>query len=130
MSFGGFGGGAPMFGGGGGPRSAAAPGGGLPFAGIPSELQEGVDRLLEQEPEYPEPTAEFTYINTDERSRHLNLRQLIFRHWRLGVLAVLLVCIVSVANQLGPKLIQYAITHGMPPHHHAMRVVALCAGLF
>ena len=87
MSFGGFGGGAPMFGGGGGARSAAAPGGGLPFAGIPPELQEGVDKLLAQEPEYREPSAAFSYLNTDERSKHLTLRQLIFRHWRLGVMA-------------------------------------------
>ena len=130
MSFGGFGGGAPMFGGGGGSRSAAAPGGGLPFAGIPSELQDGVDALLAQEPEYTEPSAEFSYINTDERSKHLNLRQLIFRHWRLGVMAVVLVCIVSVANQLGPALISYAIDHGMPPLHHDMGVVAICAALF
>ncbi len=131
MSFGGFGGGAPMFGGGGGARAAAAPGGGLPFAGIPSELQEGVDKLLTQEPEYPEPGAEFTYINTDERSRNLTLRQLIFRHWRLGVMAVILVCIVSVGNQLGPLLISYAIDHAMPPVAHGdIGVVAACAGLF
>ncbi|MGH2860684.1 MAG: ABC transporter ATP-binding protein [Solirubrobacteraceae bacterium] len=130
MSFGGFGGGSPMFGGGGGSRSAAAPGGGLPFAGIPSELQEGVDRLLTREPEYPQPSAEFSYLNSDERSKNLRLRQLIFRHWRLGVTAVLLVCIVSVANQLGPALISYAIDHGMPPRHRDVGVVAVCAGLF
>jgi ATP-binding cassette subfamily B protein len=130
VSFGGFGGGSPMFGGGGGSRSAAAPGGGLPFAGIPSELQEGVDKLLASEPEYSEPSAPFTYINTDERSKHLTLRQLIFRHWRLGVMAVLLVCIVSVVNQAGPSLIEYAIDHGMPPYHHSMSVVSVCAGLF
>jgi len=131
VSFGGFGGGSPMFGGGGGSRSAAAPGGGLPFAGIPSELQDGVDNLLAREPEYPEPSAAFGYINNDERSKHLNLSQLIFRHWRLGAMAVLLVCIVSVANQLGPALISYAIDHGMPPAAHSnMTVVAVCAGLF
>jgi ATP-binding cassette subfamily B protein len=130
MSFGGFGGGAPMFGGGGGSRSAAAPGGGLPFAGIPPELQAGVDKLLAQEPDYAEPSAEFSYINGDERSKQLNLRQLIFRHWRLGVMAVVLVCIVSIANQLGPALISYAIDHGMPPAHHDIGVVAICAGLF
>jgi ATP-binding cassette, subfamily B, bacterial len=130
LSFGGFGGGSPMFGGGGGSRSAAAPGGGLPFAGIPSELQEGVDKLLTGEPEYPEPSARFGYINTDERSRNLNLRQLIFRHWRLGVMAVILVSIVSIANQAGPLLIEYAIDHGMPPAPGDMTVVAICTGLF
>ncbi|MDE3131258.1 MAG: ATP-binding cassette domain-containing protein, partial [Acidobacteriota bacterium] len=130
MSFGGFGGGSPMFGGGGGSRSAAAPGGGLPFAGIPSELQEGVDRLLASEPAYPQPSAPFSYINSDQRSKRLNLRQLIFRHWRLGVMAVILVCVVSVANQVGPVLIEYGINHGMPPAHHDFGVVAACAGLF
>jgi ATP-binding cassette subfamily B protein len=130
VSFGGFGGGSPMFGGGGGSRAAAAPGGGLPFAGIPPELQDGVDKLLAREPEYPEPSAEFGYINDDERSRQLNLRQLIFRHWRLGVMAVILVCIVSIANQFGPALISYAIDHGMPPHHHSMSVVVICTVLF
>jgi ATP-binding cassette, subfamily B, bacterial len=134
MSFGGFGGGAPMFGGGGmggggGARSAAAPGGGLPFAGIPPELQKGVDKLLKEEPEYAEPTAEFTYLNADEKSKQLNLRQLIFRHWRLGVWAVLLVCIVSVTNQLGPALIAYAVNHGMNGHGR-FSVVAICGGLF
>jgi ATP-binding cassette subfamily B protein len=131
MSFGGFGGGAPMFGGGGGGRSAAAPGGGLPFAGIPSELQDGVDKLLAQEPEYPEPNAAFSYINSDEPSKHLNLRQLIFRHWRLGAMAVVFVCIVSLLNQVGPLLIEYAIDHAMPPQARGdMGTVAICAGLF
>ncbi len=130
MSFGGFGGGAPMFGGGGGSRSAAAPGGGLPFAGIPSELQEGVDTLLSEEPEYPAPSAKFGYRNEDEATKHLTLRALVFRHWRLGVLAVMLVCLVSVVNQVGPALIEYGINHGMLPGHHSDTVVVICTGLF
>jgi ATP-binding cassette subfamily B protein len=135
MSFGGFGGGSPMFGGGGGmgggggARSASSPGGGLPFAGIPPELQKGVDKLLAEEPEYGAPSAEFTYLNADEQSKNLNLRQLIFRHWRMGVWAVVLVCIVSVTNQLGPELIQYGINHGMSGHGR-FGVVAVCGGLF
>ena len=43
---GGFG---PPMGGGGRPGGAV---GGLPFAGIPSELQDGVDRLLAEEPDH------------------------------------------------------------------------------
>jgi len=129
MSFGGFGGGAPMFGGGGGSRAASSPGGGLPFAGIPPELQKGVDQLLSDEPAYPDPSAEFTYLNADARSKKLNLRQLIFRHWRMGVWSVVLVCIVSITNQLGPALIDYAISHGMSGHGR-FGVVAACGGLF
>jgi ATP-binding cassette subfamily B protein len=130
VSFGGFGGGSPMFGGGGGSRSAAAPGGGLPFAGIPPELQTGVDKLLADEPDYPAPSARFSYRNDDERLKHLTLRGLVFRQWRLGVLAVLLVCIVSVTNQVGPALIAYGIDHGMVPGHRDFNVVVACAVLF
>ncbi|MGC9221609.1 MAG: ABC transporter ATP-binding protein [Solirubrobacteraceae bacterium] len=128
MSFGGFGGGAPMFGGGG---HSSSPGGGLPFAGIPSELQDGVDKLLAREPEHPAPDAVFNYTGADERDRNLTLRQLILRYWRLGLWAVVLVSVVSVLGQVGPLLIEYAIDHGMPPQAHgSFAVVAACAGVF
>ena len=58
MGFGGFGG--PGGGLGGGPRAAANPGGGLPFAGIPSELQDGVDKLLRGEPKHRDPDSPFS----------------------------------------------------------------------
>jgi ATP-binding cassette subfamily B protein len=128
VSFGGFGGGSPMFGGGGGSRTAAAPGGGLPFAGIPPELQDGVNKLLDDEPEYPAPSAPFSYRTEDQSPKNLTLRSLVFKHWRLGAIAVLLVCIVSVTNQLGPALIAYAINHGMK--HGRMSVVIGCTALF
>jgi ATP-binding cassette subfamily B protein len=128
VSFGGFGGGSPMFGGGGGSRTAAAPGGGLPFAGIPPELQDGVNKLLDDEPEYPAPSAPFSYRTEDQSPKNLTLRSLVFKHWRLGAIAVLLVCIVSVTNQLGPALIAYAINHGMK--HGQMSVVIGCTALF
>ena len=132
MSFGGMGpgGGAPMFGPAGGSRSAAAPGGGLPFAGIPPELQAGVDKLLAEEPDHGEPRARFTYRTDDTSGKHLTLRALIFRHWHLGALALLLVTIVSITNQAGPALIQYAIDHGMLPPHQSVSVVLAVGGLF
>jgi ATP-binding cassette, subfamily B, bacterial len=131
MSFGGMpGGGAPMFGPAGGSRSAAAPGGGLPFAGIPSELQAGVDKLLSEEPDHGEPKARFSYRTDDDSGKHLTLRALIFRHWHLGVLALVLVTIVSVTNQAGPLLIQYGIDHGMLPGHHSVTVILAAGGLF
>jgi ATP-binding cassette, subfamily B, bacterial len=131
MSFGGMpGGGAPMFGPAGGSRSAAAPGGGLPFAGIPSELQAGVDKLLSEEPDHGEPKARFSYRTDDDGGKHLTLRALIFRHWHLGVLALVLVTIVSVTNQAGPLLIAYGINHGMLPGHHSVTVILAVGGLF
>jgi ATP-binding cassette, subfamily B, bacterial len=130
MSFGGMSGGAPMFGPAGGSRSAAAPGGGLPFAGIPAELQAGVDKLLSEEPDHGEPNARFSYRTDDDSGKHLTLRALIFRHWHLGVLALVLVTIVSVTNQAGPLLIQYGINHGMLPGHHSVTVILAVGGLF
>jgi ATP-binding cassette subfamily B protein len=121
VSFGGFAG---------GPRSAASPGGGLPFAGIPSELQSGVDRLLSEEPDHGEPTARFSHRRSDQEGRRLTLRALIFRHWHLAAAALALVGIVSVFNQAGPALIEYGIDHGMLPHHHSVSVILAVAGLF
>jgi len=104
-------GGGGMFGGGGmggrpGP-SAGNPGNGLPFAGIPSELQEGVDLLLDKEPTHPQPTAAFSYQMTAAEQRRLTIRQLIFQHWGLAVAAAFFVAVVSVANQAGPLLIEH-----------------------
>jgi ATP-binding cassette, subfamily B, bacterial len=130
MSFGGFGGGAPMFGPGGGPRSASSPGNGLPFAGIPSELQKGVDKLLVEEPDHGEPDVHFSHSEADEAGKNLTLRALIFRHWHLGALALALVTIVSIFNQAGPWLIQYGINHGMLPGHRSTRVVIFAGVAF
>jgi ATP-binding cassette, subfamily B, bacterial len=130
MSFGGFGGGAPMFGGGGGSAGRASPGNGLPFAGIPSELQDGVDKLLKAEPEHPHRDERFSYERADAASKHLTLRQLMFRHWHLGAWAIVLVSIVSVTNQFGPLLIEKGINDGMVAGHKSMSVVVLCAALF
>jgi ATP-binding cassette, subfamily B, bacterial len=108
----------------GGSRAAAAPGGGLPFAGIPPELQDGVDRLLADEPDHGEPTARFDHRDDGESGTQLTLRGLIFRHWRLGATAVLLVTIVSVTNQAGPALIGYGINNGMLKKNFSVVVAA------
>jgi ATP-binding cassette subfamily B protein len=118
-------GGAPVAG---NSRSAANPGGGLPFAGVPSEMQAGVDRLLAEEPDHGDPGVHFTYRPGAGEFRNPTLRGLMFRHWHLGLLAVVFVIIVSVANQAGPKLVSYAIDDGMI--HPDMGVVVLAAFLY
>ncbi len=123
MSFAGggfFGGGGPVVG---GSRSAASPGAGLPFAGIPSEMKAGVDRLLADEPDHGEPTAAFSYRLSDRERTQLTLRGMIFRHWHLGVAAALLVTVVSIVNQAGPTLIEIGINKGMLPGHRSMAVI-------
>ena len=144
MAWGASGGG--MFGGGGfggrpGGQPAGNPGNGLPFAGIPSELQDGVDRLLKTEPEYGEPTAHFSYLMTAAERKKMTLRQLVLQHWQLAVLAGVLVTIVSLANQAGPELISRGINDGMGlalvvVHGHLVHAhkdfttILVCAALF
>jgi ATP-binding cassette subfamily B protein len=112
----------------GGSGSAANPGGGLPFAGVPSEMQAGVNLLLSEEPDHDTSDIPFTYRASAGERQRLTLRGLIFRHWHLGLLAVLFVVVVSLANQAGPKLISYAIDHGMV--HPDMTVVSVVALLY
>jgi ATP-binding cassette subfamily B protein len=112
----------------GGSRSAANPGGGLPFAGVPSEMQAGVDRLLADEPEHQDPGVHFTYLPVPGEYQRLTLRRLLLRRWTFGLLALLFVVIASVANQAGPALVSYAINHGMV--HPDMTVVVVVAVLY
>jgi ATP-binding cassette subfamily B protein len=113
----------------GGSRSAANPGGGLPFAGIPPEMQDGVDRLLADEPDHGEPDVRFTHRPAASDLDRLTLRSLLSRHWGLGVMAILYIVVVSVFNQAGPKLIDLAITNGMVKHR-SFATVAFMAALY
>jgi len=122
-----------MFGGGmggapGGFGRPAAPG--LPFAGIPSELQDGVDRLLADEPQYAEPDVVFTQNGSEAELRRLSLWRLLVKYPGMLVLAGVLVVVISVASQVGPKLTEYAINNGMggtPPGHLDFGVVVVAA---
>ncbi|HVB93472.1 MAG TPA: ABC transporter ATP-binding protein [Acidimicrobiales bacterium] len=120
---GGFGGGAP-----GGFGRPAAPG--LPFGGIPHELQDGVDRLLATEPEHPEPDVAFSQNGSDEEIRRLTLWRLISKYPGMTALAGLLVVVIAVLSQTGPKLTEIAINDGMVPHHGNFKVVAITAALY
>jgi ATP-binding cassette subfamily B protein len=91
----------------------AAPG--LPFAGIPSELQAGVDRLVASEPEYETPTLTFEQNANEDELKRLTLWSLLTKYRGMLVLAGLLVVVISVAGQVGPKLVEYAINNGMTP---------------
>jgi ATP-binding cassette subfamily B protein len=105
----------------------AAPG--LPFAGIPSELQDGVDRLLVSEPDYAEPDIVFTQNGSEDELRRLSLWRLLTKYPGMLALAGLLVVVISVAAQTGPKLTEIAINDGMYPHKD-FAVVALMAALY
>jgi ATP-binding cassette, subfamily B, bacterial len=102
-----------MMGGGGG-----APGGfgrpaapGLPFAGIPPELQARVDKLLATEADTPSPTVPFSHSDYDRRP--LRLRGLLAPHWLALVGAFALVILETAAMQVGPLLTQIGIDDGI-----------------
>ncbi|MGH9055299.1 MAG: ABC transporter ATP-binding protein, partial [Acidimicrobiales bacterium] len=120
MAWGGTGGYAGSHGG------ASAPG--LPFAGIPPERQAGVDRILASEPEHPEPDVDFTQRPGPAERNRLTLWLLLTRYPARVVLALVLVVIVALGTQAGPKLTQLAIDDGMLPGHHDLGVVAALAG--
>ncbi len=120
-----FGGGMGGPGGPGGFGRPAAPG--LPFAGIPSELQDGVDQLLAIEPEYPDPDIRFSQNGSEADLKRLSLWRLLVKYPGMLVLAGLLVVVISVASQIGPKLTEYAINNGMTPGHLNFGVVVAMA---
>jgi ATP-binding cassette subfamily B protein len=107
----------------------AAPG--LPFAGIPTELQAGVDRLVATEPEYEIPTLAFEQNADEAELKRLTLWSLLTKYPGMLVLAGLLVVVISVAGQVGPKLVEYAIDNGMGgtpgPNHLDFAVVVAMA---
>jgi ATP-binding cassette subfamily B protein len=107
--------------GGGGPGAAGhgfgaggppgKPQGGLPFAGIPPELQARVDKVLAQEPEHPPERITFSQVDYD---RHpLTLRRFIGPHWIALFGAFLLVVLETAAVQAGPLLTQIGIDDGI-----------------
>jgi ATP-binding cassette subfamily B protein len=113
-----------MFGGGGRP---GAPGAGLPFGGIPPELQQGVDDLLADEPDHGEPHVEFSQQRSGKEQRRLTLWGLLSEYPAMLVASTVLIVTMSIALQAGPKLTQLAIDKGIFPHHHLSVVLILSA---
>jgi ATP-binding cassette subfamily B protein len=105
---GGFGGAGGGFGGGFARPGAQA---GLPFGGIPSELQERVDRLLADERGSPLEAPDFSQSRWDRRP--LTLRRFLAPHWKAMVGALLLVALETAAMQAGPLLTQIGIDSGI-----------------
>jgi len=93
--------------------SAAA---GLPFAGVPTEMQQGADRLLELEPEHPEPEINFDHVTERadrEPTRTFGLRDMLIPHsWGVSG-ALLLLCGETAAMQTVPVLFQQGIDRGI-----------------
>jgi len=127
MAWGGGGWGGP---GGGGMFGGASARTGLPFGGIPSELQAEATKLLATEPELAPSALTFAQLpNAKERQRLSLWRMLADQPWLLAIGSVLVIA-VSFLLQLGPALTQFAIDHGMIPGHRDVRVVIWCAIIY
>ncbi|HXY91473.1 MAG TPA: ABC transporter ATP-binding protein, partial [Acidimicrobiia bacterium] len=87
---------------------------GQQFAGIPPDMVEKVQGLLDREPEYELQDVPFTQV-VDEREKPFSLGRLLWpRRW--PILAVLcLVGFEAFALQYGPRLVQKAIDEGIAP---------------
>jgi ATP-binding cassette subfamily B protein len=109
----------------GGSRAAASPEG-LPFAGIPPELKDAVEKLVAKEPDHGEPGAVFTHQVTDRR--RLTLWSLLRQHKAAVTLAGILVIIETLTLQAGPYLTQVGIDRGILAGN--FRVVAWVAGAY
>jgi ATP-binding cassette subfamily B protein len=96
---------------------------------VPAQLQTSVERLLASEPGHPQAASSFAHRPSQLESRPLTLRRLVFGHWRLGVAAVVLVGLISLADQAGPRMLQTAVDQGMVAQH-SMGLVGVMAGLY
>ena len=93
--------------------SAAA---GLPFAGVPTEMQEGANRLLELEPEHPEPEIHFDHVAEradPRRARPYGLRDMLVPHSWGVLVALLLLGAETAAMQAMPVLFQQGVDRGV-----------------
>ena len=103
---------------------------GLPFGGIPSELMDEANRLLATEPAFEPSRRTFTQRPSDRERRRLTLGRLVGAYPGPMVSGSLLVIVISLVLQAGPKLTEYAINHGMVAGHHSLSVVGVCGALY
>jgi ATP-binding cassette subfamily B protein len=120
---GGFGGGGGFVG-----SHSSAQQSGLPFGGIPTELQLGVDKILATEPELETSRITFTQRPSVRESRRLTLPELVRGHPGLLAVGAVLVLFIGAVGVAGPALVAYAIDHGMLKHD--LRVVIAASAVF
>src|SRR5438270_7857004 len=110
--FGGGIGGAPIGGSAGAARGfGAARPEGLPFAGIPPEIGDSVDKLLATEPDHGEP--DITFSHRAGHRRPLTMRRLLASHMRSVWLCAAVVVVEVASLQSGPYLTQIGIDKGI-----------------
>ena len=93
----------------------SAPTGSTPFAGIPPELAERAQRILDREPDHHPGTVEFTRAVPAGEAARFTLRSFLApSRWRLAV-ALLLVTLETATLLAGPLLVQAGVDQGITP---------------
>ena len=88
------------------------PGSGLPFAGIPSELQAGVEKLLRNEPDWPNPEGDFSH----QMPRYgVSLKRMLRPHRRIASITVFLIVLEAITIAAGPFLSRIGVDDGIVP---------------
>jgi ATP-binding cassette subfamily B protein len=99
---------------------------GLPFAGVPEELQQRVDALLAAEPDHHVGAVEFSQADWDRRP--FTLRRFVGEKRAAVALAFVLVVIETAMVTAGPFLTGEAIDRGIVPGDR--RALLLIAGIY
>jgi ATP-binding cassette subfamily B protein len=102
--------------------AASARAAGLPFAGVPPEVRARVAEIEAREPVHPEPDVTFDprHVERERFTLHSFLRP---HAWALFG-TFLLVLVATLAGQAGPRLLTYAIDHGVTEKNPRVLVVA------
>ena len=102
---------------------------GLPFAGVPSEMQDGASEILKKEPVHPDPV--FSFHRLVHRSSRLNLRSLFENRRAAALWGLFLLAVETVTALLGPVLTQQGIDNGVMRQDRASlyRAVILFAAI-
>jgi ATP-binding cassette subfamily B protein len=99
--------------------SPGNPGNGLPFAGIPWEMRQGVEKLLADEPALDgDPrwqASESTFTHRMKESG-VSLRRMLRPHRGMMSLSFVFILLEAVCVQAGPFLSQKGIDDGITPH--------------
>jgi ATP-binding cassette subfamily B protein len=119
-----FGGGFGGFNVGGRPTMGAAgrKGNGLPFAGIPDDLAEGVAKLEAIEPGHGDPHAPFDPAG--DSGGRISIGRMLIGRPGLLVAASLAVLVETLLLQAGPYLVQVGIDHGIAARNLRVLIIA------
>ena len=94
---------------------------GLPFAELPDDFHERIEKVVEKEPEHPDPQISFSHSKWDRSP--FTLKTFLSSHSLMLCLALLLVVLESGLQHLGPLLTQIAIDDGVASKNTQILIV-------